>query len=104
MYDNIKEYMITVLRKTEGFDRNDFKNRFDMDIDDVYKEDIKELIAEGFIQDKSGRISLTPKGIDVSNSVLCRLIRLCIFDINHYFLCIFRYPSLFYIQFSYFYI
>lgn len=74
MYDNIKEYMITVLRKTEGFDRNDFKNRFDMDIDDVYKEDIKELIAEGFIQDKSGRISLTPKGIDVSNSVLCRFV------------------------------
>lgn len=72
--DNIKEYMITVLRKTEGFDRNDFKNRFDMDIDDVYKEDIKELIAEGFIQDKSGRISLTPKGIDVSNSVLCRFV------------------------------
>ena len=74
MYDNIKEYMITALRKIKGFHKRDFKDRFDIDIDEFYQKDIKELISDGLIQDKAGQISLTSKGIDLSNSVLCRFV------------------------------
>lgn len=74
MYDNIKEYMITALRKIKGFHKRDFKDRFGIDIDEFYQKDIKELISDGLIQDKAGQISLTSKGIDLSNSVLCRFV------------------------------
>ena len=34
----------------------------------------RKLISDGLIQDKAGQISLTSKGIDLSNSVLCRFV------------------------------
>lgn len=44
-------------------------------MDSVYGDEIKELISEELLVKKDGRLSLTDRGVDISNSVFEKFIR-----------------------------
>lgn len=68
--DNMEEFMFMGLRKINGIDENEFKNRFSMNINDVYGEILNKYIDEGLLIRKSGRIFLSEKGIEISNVIM----------------------------------
>lgn len=68
----ISEYIITGLRKTEGINLEEFKEKFETDFLKTY--DIQKYISGGFMEIKNGRIFFTEDGIKVSNEILCRFV------------------------------
>lgn len=68
--DNMEEFMFMELRKINGIDENEFKNRFSMNINDVYGEILNKYIGEGLLIRESGRIFLSEKGIEISNVIM----------------------------------
>lgn len=68
--DNMEEFMFIGLRKINGIDENEFKNRFSMNINDVYGEIINKYIDAGLLIRESGRIFLSEKGIEISNIIM----------------------------------
>lgn len=68
--DNMEEFMFMGLRKINGIDENEFKNRFSMNINNVYGEIINKYIDEGLLIMESGRIFLSEKGIEISNIIM----------------------------------
>lgn len=68
--DNMEEFMFMGLRKISGIDENEFKNRFSMNINDVYGEILNKYIDEGLLIRESGRIFLSEKGIEISNIIM----------------------------------
>ncbi len=68
--DNMEEFMFMGLRKINGIDENEFKNRFSMNINNVYGEIINKYIDEGLLIRESGRIFLSEKGIEISNVIM----------------------------------
>lgn len=68
--DNMEEFMFMGLRKINGIDENEFKNRFSMNINDVYGEILNKYIGEGLLIRESGRIFLSEKGIEISNAIM----------------------------------
>lgn len=67
---NMEEFMFMGLRKINGIDENEFKNRFSMNINDVYGEILNKYIDEGLLIRESGRIFLSEKGIEISNIIM----------------------------------
>lgn len=65
----IKEYIILKLRLNKGLDINEFYNKFKVNIFDMYKIEIDELINSKLLEYKGNRIYLTPYGRDVANIV-----------------------------------
>ena len=70
-----EEFMFMGLRMNEGISREEFLKRFKTDITSVYGQEISELISEGLLTENNGRISLTDRGVDVSNQVFEKFIR-----------------------------
>ena len=70
-----EEFMFMGLRMNEGISKEEFLKRFKTDITSVYGREISELISEGLLTENKGRISLTDRGIDVSNQVFEKFIR-----------------------------
>lgn len=68
--DNMEEFMFMGLRKINGIDENEFKNRFSMNINYVYGEILNKYIGEGLLIRESGRIFLSEKGIEISNVIM----------------------------------
>lgn len=68
--DNMEEFMFMGLRKINGIYENEFKNRFSMNINDVYGEILNKYIGEGLLIRESGRIFLSEKGIEISNVIM----------------------------------
>lgn len=68
--DNMEEFMFMGLRKINGIDENEFKNRFSMNINDVYGEILNKYIGEGLLIRESGRSFLSEKGIEISNVIM----------------------------------
>lgn len=76
-FDNISEYMITGLRRTEGVDLSEFKQKFKRDFEEVYYAQLEKLESfqtQGLIRWERGRLALTEEGIDVSNSILMEFV------------------------------
>lgn len=67
--DRISEYMILGLRLTEGICLKDFKNRFKMEIFQVYNEQIENLIKRNLLIINGNMLKLTPLGLDLANQV-----------------------------------
>ena len=67
----MSEFMILRLRLTEGADRDEFKKRFGIPMDEVFGDIIKRYKGLGLMEDKGDCIALTSKGFDVANSVMC---------------------------------
>ncbi|SEF74596.1 oxygen-independent coproporphyrinogen-3 oxidase [Caloramator fervidus] len=67
--EQMQEFMILGLRKIKGISKKDFKNRFNVDIIEVYGDKISKLLRQGLVFDNGEFISLTSKGLDVANQV-----------------------------------
>lgn len=67
--EEIEEFMFLGLRIKKGISKNCFHQRFGIDIDRIYGTVIKKLEEKGLIVLSGDYISLTEKGIDVSNLV-----------------------------------
>jgi len=71
-----KEQMFLGLRLMKGVSVKDFKEKFEMNFHDVYGTVTETLIKQGFMNDEEGQLSLTEKGIDLSNVVLSDFIEI----------------------------
>lgn len=65
----IAEYCILGLRLNEGIEKKEFRNRFEFDIEDKYKDIIIKHQKNGLIHNNKNNIRLTSKGLDLSNVV-----------------------------------
>lgn len=63
------EYMFLNLRLSDGVIIEEFKNRFEKDILEVYESEIEQNIKKKLIEKKENRYVLTKLGKDISNSV-----------------------------------
>ena len=68
--DEMSEFMFLGLRMTDGISEADFKDKFGIDILEVYGNSIEEHISDGTICRDNGRIFLSERGMDVSNYVM----------------------------------
>lgn len=68
----MEEFMFLGLRMCKGVSRNEFKERFNINIDEVYGDVINHFLQNGLLAEDtdSGNIYLTDSGIDISNYVL----------------------------------
>jgi oxygen-independent coproporphyrinogen-3 oxidase len=66
----MEEFLFLGLRMCAGVSKIDFHQRFQTEIEDIYKEVIDKLTAKNLLQVNGDRIQLTDYGIDVSNVVL----------------------------------
>jgi oxygen-independent coproporphyrinogen-3 oxidase len=72
--DSIEEFMFMGLRKIGGVELADFRERFGRDMLEVYGGVISKFESRGLLRLEEGRLSLTSKGIELSNSVMCEFI------------------------------
>lgn len=72
--DKIAEFMITGLRMNVGISAEEFKLRFDRDISAVFGAQLEKFLKLNLMKYEKGNYSLTPKGIDISNSILCEFV------------------------------
>ena len=70
----MSEFMILRLRLTEGADRDEFKKRFGVPMDEVFGSVIKKQTGLGLLADREHSVALTSKGFDVANSVMCEFL------------------------------
>ena len=72
--DKMGEFMMLGLRKTEGIDKNEFYRRFDVYPDEIWKSQLDKFIALKLMKEENGGYSLTQRGIDISNSIMCEFL------------------------------
>jgi oxygen-independent coproporphyrinogen-3 oxidase len=72
--DEMEEFMFMGLRKIEGISEVEFKNRFKISIDEIYKDIINKFLNVNLLVRNNSRIYLTEKGIELSNQVMCEFI------------------------------
>ncbi len=70
----MEEYMFLGLRTAEGISRAEFAERFRKSVDSVYGSIIEDYEAQGLLAESDGRVTLTDRGIDVSNTILASFI------------------------------
>jgi oxygen-independent coproporphyrinogen-3 oxidase len=68
--DNMEEFVFMGLRMVEGIQINEFKERFGKDIYKVFGEVIEKNIEKELLISDSGKLYLSPCGIEVSNYVM----------------------------------
>ena len=68
--DNIEEFVFMGLRMIEGISLREFENKFNMSIDSLYNDVIEKNIKNNLLMIEDGRLKLTDKGIELSNSVM----------------------------------
>lgn len=64
-----KEYMLLGLRKIEGVDIGEFKNKFVDNPIYLYRKELEKLVNEDLIEIDLNNIKLTNKGLDLANLV-----------------------------------
>lgn len=67
--EKMEEQMFMGLRKLEGVPVEDFKERFNIDVHEVFSTAIEELKASSLIEEKNQHIRLTDKGLLLGNEV-----------------------------------
>lgn len=68
--DAMAEYMYLGLRKIKGVSIDDFFNTFGMKLYEVYGDVLDKHLKYGLITTENDNISLTKKGLDISNYIL----------------------------------
>lgn len=68
--DNIEEFIFMGLRKLAGVSTIEFQNKFNRDINEVYGDVINKYVETGLLTVDNGQISLTSRGIPISNLVM----------------------------------
>lgn len=72
--EQMSEFMILGLRKTEGISTEEFRSLYGKEITEAYGTQISRFKKEGLLTEEHGRLRLTPRGIDISNYVFCGFI------------------------------
>ncbi|WP_078552762.1 radical SAM family heme chaperone HemW [Bacillus alkalicellulosilyticus] len=67
--ENIEEFMFMGLRKRKGISKNEFKRRYGQDMMYIYSKQIEKLMEQGLLTEDGDFISLTEKGIFISNEI-----------------------------------
>ena len=65
----IAEYIILGLRLNMGIIKSEFKNRFNLDISNMYRGVIDKYVNNGLLYEDESCIKLTSRGRDFSNIV-----------------------------------
>lgn len=65
----IAEYCIMGLRLNSGIDTIEFKDRFGIEIEEIYKDVIEKHVRNGLLDNLKERIVLSSKGLDLANLV-----------------------------------
>lgn len=65
----IGEYIILGLRLIEGINKSEFRKRFDIDIEELYREQISKNVNNGLLIEVGNTIRFTELGLDLSNQV-----------------------------------
>lgn len=68
--EDMEEFIFMGLRKIEGIREEDFKSRFQLSMEEVYKNPLEKHIKEGLLIRNNGFIYLSPRGIELSNYVM----------------------------------
>lgn len=69
-----REYIMLRLRLSEGICARRFAGRYHKDFEKIYAPRLAPYIREGLAYHEDGRYALTPRGMLVSNGILCDLI------------------------------
>ncbi|MGI6215824.1 MAG: coproporphyrinogen III oxidase, partial [Christensenellales bacterium] len=64
------EYAMLGFRMTDGIDKQDFFNRFNMEFMQIYGERLMPSIKKGLVEETEHHIRLTKSGMDIMNSIL----------------------------------
>lgn len=72
--DKISEFIITGLRMNKGISDKKFKKLFKIDIKELFGKELDRFISLELMRYDGEYYSLTPRGINVSNSVLCEFV------------------------------
>lgn len=72
--EQMDETMFLGLRMRKGVDEVGFKERFGVDMDEIYRSQIEESRKEGLLERRSGRVVLTDRGLDLSNYVMAKFL------------------------------
>ena len=72
--EQMEEFVFLGMRKMEGISRRDFREYFDVDIEEYYGQGIKNMLADGLVEESGEYLRLTSKGIDVSNYVFAKIL------------------------------
>lgn len=70
----MEEFFFLGLRKKAGVLRADFENYFELTVDSVYGDVIRNLKDKELLVEEAGRFYLTKRGMDVSNIVLAEFL------------------------------
>lgn len=66
----MEEFMFLGLRLTKGVSKEEFFQRFQIPMEELYGTVIQSYVEQGFLTWQNGNLRLTEKGIDVSNRIL----------------------------------
>ena len=69
-FDKMSEFVFLGLRLKEGISEKEFENRFKLNIDEVFGEQIEKYRKMGFLIREKGIIRFSDKGFFVSNTIL----------------------------------
>lgn len=67
--DKITEYIIFKLRTNEGIIINEINKKYDIDFEDIYREELKKATEEKLLKKCDGRYFYTELGRDIANQV-----------------------------------
>lgn len=70
----MEEFMFLGLRMIDGVSRERFEQTFGLSIEGVYQIELNELMEEGLLQKRAGRVFLTERGQEVSNYALAKFL------------------------------
>lgn len=70
LQERMEEFMFLGLRMIRGISMEEFKRRFHQSIQEVYREEIEQLVQKQLLKTDGDRLALTDYGIDISNYVL----------------------------------
>lgn len=65
----MKEYMLLGLRKVDGVNITEFKNKFSENPVYVFRNELNKLVSEGLLEIDENHVKLTAKGLDLANQV-----------------------------------
>ncbi|MEG2892596.1 MAG: radical SAM family heme chaperone HemW [Clostridium sp.] len=71
----MEEFMFLGLRMIDGISKDEFKKRFNVAIEDIYKEAIDKLVGLSLIYSDETTLKLTRKGVSLSNSVFIEFLQ-----------------------------
>jgi oxygen-independent coproporphyrinogen-3 oxidase len=70
----MSEFMFLGLRKTDGVSKNEFFEKFGVQICDIFKMPLERFLKTGFLIDTNGKIRLSREAVSVSNQIMCEFL------------------------------